>query len=565
MAGLNIFALILIYNVGAHWNSSENLTPQAATTECPSCPPWYYKKKGQCKPGELPPDGIITSDGRMSVMDCYCATFDAETCMADVGKCIFNCANLNKSDLRDEVFRKLPSEISELNRLICDKFNRTGTLCSRCKNNTFPLGYSFDLQCVACTDIKANWVKYIFVAFIPLTAFWFIIVLFQINIVSSHLYGFTLYSQAVSMPVISRVFSIELRNEPKYSFFGKTLLTLYGIWNLDFFRSFDLGICLGTSTLQTLSLDLLVAVYPLLLMVLSYALITLYERNVRVLVIIWRPFRAVFSLFRKNWDIRTSLIDSFATFFYLSNVKFLSVAYDLLLPVDVYQLLPSGNLTISRRLFYDASIPYFGSEHLPYAVVAIVALAFFAVLPAMVLLLYPFRFFQKLLNMFPVQWQILHTFMDSYQGCYKNGTEPGTRDCRWFASAFFLIRYILLIISVFVNGDMYFPSASIVLILTTILLVFLQPFKSKFQQHTNIIAMYLIFISLLYVSISGAEIAVTKRHTMLEFFKVAGALIGSLPLLYVCTITFQWIIAHRKFGIVLFQRWQARRHGYEML
>ena len=93
-------------------------------------------------------------------------------------------------------------------------------------------------------------------------------------------------------------------------------------------------------------------------------------------------------VFRKNWDIRTSLIDSFATLLYL---KFLSVAYDLLLPVYVYQLPPSGNLTISRRLFYDASIPYFGREHLPYAVVAIVALAFFAVLPAMVLLLYPFR------------------------------------------------------------------------------------------------------------------------------------------------------------------------------
>ena len=78
------------------------------------------------------------------------------------------------------------------------------------------------------------------------------------------------------------------------------LLALYGIWNLDFFRSFDLGICLGTSTLQTLSLDLLVAVYPLLLMALSYALITLYDRNIRVLVIIWRPFRGVFSLFHKT-------------------------------------------------------------------------------------------------------------------------------------------------------------------------------------------------------------------------------------------------------------------------
>ena len=71
---------------------------------------------------------------------------------------------------------------------------------------------------------------------------------------------------------------------------------------MDFFRSFDLGICLGTGTLLTLSLDVVVAVYPLLLMVLSYVLITLYDRNCRVLVIVWKPFR-FFGLLHKNWDV----------------------------------------------------------------------------------------------------------------------------------------------------------------------------------------------------------------------------------------------------------------------
>ena len=183
----------------------------------------------------------------------------------------------------------------------------------------------------------------------------------------------------------------------------------------------------------------------------------------------------------------------------------------------------------------------------------------------MVLLLYPFRFFQKLLNLFPVQWQILHTFMDSFQGCYKNGTEPGTRDCQWFASAFFLIRYILLIISVFTIGDMYFTLASIVLILTSILLLLLQPFKPELRHHSNIMAMHIIFIALFYVSISGMTLAVLNRHEIFEFFELTSVLLVGPPLLYVCTITFQWIFAHRKFGIVLFQRWKARRHGYEML
>ena len=148
---------------------------------------------------------------------------------------IFNCENLNKSDLIDEAFHKLPADISMLNGLICDRFNRKGTLCSRCKNGTFPMAYSFDQQCVACTDIEANWVKYALVAFIPLTAFCFIICLFQINIMSScdvH-HGFAIYSQAICIPVLSCVLFIGLRSESKYAFFLSKCYSLYmefGIW-----------------------------------------------------------------------------------------------------------------------------------------------------------------------------------------------------------------------------------------------------------------------------------------------------------------------------------------------
>lgn len=171
---------------------------------CPSCPPWFYHKNGQCIPGDISHCGGLANfsrDGRMSVLDCYCVTFDDKTCTTEVGKCIFNCDNRERSDLGDMVFHKLPNDVFELNGLICDKFNRTGTLCGQCKNGTFSLAYSFDLQCAACTDIKRNWVRYVCIGFIPLTAFSFIIFLFKINIVSSHLYGFALYSQAVCIHV----------------------------------------------------------------------------------------------------------------------------------------------------------------------------------------------------------------------------------------------------------------------------------------------------------------------------------------------------------------------------
>ncbi len=201
------------------------------------------------------------------------------------------------------------------------------------------------------------------------------------------------------------------------------LLSVYGIWNLDFFRSFDLGICLGTGTLPTLALDIAVGVYPLLLAIISYIMIHLYDRNFLPLVILWRPFKIIFGLFRRNWDIKTSVIDSYATFFLLSNLKLTSACFDLLVPTYVYQFNSSSNTYKTElRLYYDANVMYNGPSHRPYFILAIGVLFIFVILPVHD----EFYPFQWILNLFPVRWYVLHTFVDSLQGFYKNGIEPGT-------------------------------------------------------------------------------------------------------------------------------------------
>ena len=41
-------------------------------------------------------------------------------------------------------------------------------------------------------------------------------------------------------------------------------LSLYGVWNMDFFRPFYSGLCFETGVLPTLSLDYAIAVYPII-------------------------------------------------------------------------------------------------------------------------------------------------------------------------------------------------------------------------------------------------------------------------------------------------------------
>ena len=116
---------------------------------------------------------------------------------------------------------------------------------------------------------------------------------------------------------------------------------------------------------------------------------------------------------------------------------------DILVPTQIYQL---GSNKSTYGLYYSPSVAYFGRNHLPYAILAIIILTVFVCVPTAVFFLYPFQFFQKILSFFPVNWYFLRVFVDAYQGGYKDGTQPGTFDCRWFSGVVILFSRPLMFI-----------------------------------------------------------------------------------------------------------------------
>ena len=157
-------------------------------------------------------------------------------------------------------------------------------------------------------------------------------------------------------------------------------------------------ICLNISTLQALALEYLIALYPFFLILISYFIIQLYDNKCTLIVTLWKPFHKVLSIFRKTWDIRTSVIDSFATFILLSYMKILSMTTNILAPTQIYKL-DSNRSTFG--LYYSPSVEYFGTDHLLYAILAIVILIFFVFVPILISFLYPFQFFQHFLSQLP--------------------------------------------------------------------------------------------------------------------------------------------------------------------
>ena len=346
---------------------------------------------------------------------------------------------------------------------------------------------------------------------IPLTVFYFIALFFKINITSSPLFGFVYAIQSISHPQLIRLYFVYFQGKPSFLLVGLRILeSLCGIWNLDFIRS-TYQICLGTDTLQTLALELAIGVYHLPLMMLSYLLIVFYGRNIYIFIEAFSKYCLLLS-YQLERDPRTSTVDIFATFFLLCNVKFLSISYDLLAPAKVYQLNSTGSLTHSWGLYYDASQTYFGKEHLPYAILAIASFLFFVLFPILLLALYPFRWFQKLLNLFPFRWYILHTFVDSFQGCYKDGTTE--EDSRLSMVCFTVLSLATDILFPWITGantaifcHHHSRHCVIVNILVTV-----QPFKEDVRHYSTINAGFLLLLAIGMVNVLALHMSRIWGH-----------------------------------------------------
>ena len=514
----------------------DDLTLTCSEEQVDSCPVGLFCEEGRCECGRYPQDLVICNECSPSILNFICATYDEEKKVIEIGGCVYNAGKMSKATL----YAPLPSNTSDLSAK-CDFFNRKGTLCGRCQLDHHPQAYSYNMTCVGCTSIGWNWARYVMAAYLPLTVFYFIILFFKINVTSSRLLAVVLYCQNMATPTLVRTVLSYLSSESN-SFITsvKFLFSIYGIWNLDFFRPFYSDICLGIGVLPTLALDYVIALYPFLLMIITYLLIVLYDKNYKVIRFLWRPFQAVFSLFKDNWNIKTSVIDAFATFFLLSNMKFLSVSFDLLIPAPLYELHRDFH-TSSLRLYYAADIHYFGSKHRPYAILALVMLSVFGILPIIILAFYSFAFFQRLLNRFAFRWYILHTFMDAFQGCYKNGTEPGTRDCRWFSSTYFLIRFFLFALTSIVFNPAVTILSVLVIILYSIMIAAIEPFKNS-NYNRIFTELSALFCILLLASFLSAGF----MHRLFYPFASLTFIVGTVPLLLAIVIVVRWLLRNRR-------------------
>lgn len=257
-------------------------------------------------------------------MICYGMTYNQYTNETVVGYCLYTC---DRRILRCGIYNKLPQHTYQINAEMCSKLNRTGQLCGSCmEGNGHPV-YSYTTKCVPCfeDDFLKSLFKYLAVAFLPLTAFYLLVVIFKISVTSGLMVGYILISQIATMPTVLRVMTFQDANH--------FVVLWFTLWNLDAFRLIVPPFCLHpkVTILHILGLDYIIGVYPLFLIFLTYIAVKLHARY-PIVEKMWRPAYRVFISIKREWDIRGTLLQAFSTFIVLSYVKILNVSVDTCVP-----------------------------------------------------------------------------------------------------------------------------------------------------------------------------------------------------------------------------------------
>ena len=497
-----------------------------------NCTTWLHPSgDGQCLCGPSLGTVVVCNNEtrEVGVLRSFCLTSNEDGSNTSVvGKCLAALRHGETLLSPVGIYDKVLPNISEQDQQTCGYLNRQGQLCGKCKHNYFVSAYSYDLKCHNCTStLWSGVVKYLCVAYLPLTVFLCVVIVFRISVTSPAMNAPVLLCQIASLPFAEQ-YMLQYFYYVKALYYIKFLATVYGIWSLDFFRLVIPPICLPLNTMHIIALDYLVAVYPLFLLACIYVLLTAHDRGCRLVVWLWRPFLWCTTRLRQSWNIRHSIIDAFATFLLLSYIKLLNTSYNLLIYTNVRD---DRGSWIRHFLYYDATIRFMGPQHLPFAILAILVLLVGILFPLLLLLLYPMQWFQKCLNKCHLNSPGLQIFMECFQGYYRDRTDGGW-ECRYFAAVYPAFRIATYVSYSFTLNIMFYVAFILLCLIVLVAILLVQPYKKPYALYNKLDAVMIILAIAFSTCILETKIVADKPQISDKAGIVAGCVVAIAPLVY---------------------------------
>ena len=510
------------------------------------CPPGFkHNKETQKCIGANYPFILTHSNLTVSIERGFWMGNTSKNDQLKVSQCSY--CSLNP-DLNYTNYVTLPSKKEDLEAFFCDGLNRKGILCGQCKEGYGPAVNSDQYKCVKCSteETHYSWILYILSEYLPITLALLMVIIFNISVTSGPANSFVFFAQ-----VISTTFGVDADGLLHYRSITSTAKVLkqmytsiYGVWNLDFFLSFDWWLyCLGprVTALHILALNYLKAAYPLLVLIIAAKLISMYDRSNRVVVCIFKPFHRLFARCFGWLNIKRSIMDAFATFLVLSYVKFTVTCAILLYPNPLYT--ETGDIAqyVSYR---DGSYSYISLRYSPYLISSLVVLILICVLMPTILFLYSIKPFYSCLEKFNftclLPGEKTQHFLNSFHHCYKDGTD-GRHDRRYFASLYFFLRLtIIFSYSYALDWTQQYVMQQVLCTVALVLISTFQPYKKKLYNIIDTVMFgILATINVLtlynrYLDIADLGLSATCFYIQIFLIFLPSVYIAAYVIFYVC-------------------------------
>ena len=377
----------------------------------------------------------------------HCMTYDESEEVFFLGACPYN---LNHREL------VLPQNLSELESVMCKPYNRRGRLCEECMEG-YGVSIARSMHCKKCKSTALEMLKYLSIQVLPSTVMFLAIMVFNIKLSKSPLNAFVLYSQVVFSVIY---YDTKLHKPARYygfkGGFASTSIDIammvYGIFCLNFhylFRFHKLSqVCFRSpwKGVHILMLKYVEAFYPLVMLLVVYLCMYLHKKNFKPLVVAGRLAKGVVTRLCPQDSVGVNpserIANGLVAFITLAHTKLLFISLNLLIPNQIDEI--NGTTSVHHQaLYFDPTVKFFGREHIPYVVVALVVLSLFVTLPILILTLTPLRpvtaCFRLVLRS---KWYAMHYFLEIFQGWFKTG-EDGSFDFRLVAAVFPILKCLL--------------------------------------------------------------------------------------------------------------------------
>ena len=433
-----------------------------------------------------------------------------------------------------------------------------GTLCGQCIDGYSVAINSPYMSCVPCDSsatVYKGWALLIALDFIPITVMVAIIAVLNVNLNQGSLSGYIFLCQMITIPFPSVGYPSWLVSDAPAIYYDFRFLFFFllplTIWNIGFiyypsyfFLSYyydtqynPLSICISQSTtpLAYLLFWYVISFYPLLLTLLTYCVIVMYDKGYRCVVCVVRPFHRLLARLWRQFGIQPSLSHTVASLYTLCFTQLAATSLKILHPT-VYTDTDSHNHSV--RFFYDGSQSYFRGVHGFAGTVAILVLVGLFITVAY-LLLQPFKLFQWCFGKLKFKKDLIISVTDVFNGPFKDGTSENSWDYRYFAGMHFAIQFVVMTFYYIplehklVTGSLKLTVCSLYLLA---ILIF-RPYKRNIHNFNEV----LLFVLLTGLSVYPALVDLDNWLAFI-FFLVIMPIFGFIIIVIVIPYCIIWMI-----------------------